>query len=383
MPRVGFLSRIFGYSNAVVVYNTPPASAPVAITQIPAVVRAIQLISADIARLPINIEREDGTLVDSPVASLLNREASRWQSSFEFRRYLTSCALNDGNGIAVIRRDSTGLVVELQPVPIGSVVAELTEEGVEYRINNVVLTQDQVLHVGAFPDPMNPAWFISPMDASAFAMRLAADQESAHSALVKTGSMGKIAIRHPGALADESVEAIRNAWQSMHATADGASRPLILREGMTAERISQETSTSSIDSRRFSVQEIGRAFGVPPEMLFQQGGGALSSQAETARAYADGAISAWATAWEAELTRKLCAPGEYVTIDTRPITRGSLKDQGTAWSKLVLAGIASPNDARLAIGLPPLVGYDTPTVSMPGGAAAAAFAPETEGTDND
>jgi HK97 family phage portal protein len=221
------------------------------------------------------------------------------------------------------------------------------------------------------------------MDACAYAMRLAADQESAHSALVKTGSMGKIAIRHPGALADESVEAIRNAWQTMHATADGASRPLILREGMTAERISQETSTSSIDSRRFSVQEIGRAFGVPPEMLFQQGGGALSSQAETARAYADGAISAWATAWEAELTRKLCAPGEYATVDTRPITRGSLKDQGTSWSKLVLAGIASPNDARLAIGLPPLVGYDTPTVSMPGGAAAAAFAPETEGTGND
>ena len=88
------------------------------------------------------------------------------------------------------------------------------------------------------------------------------------------------------------------------------------------------------------------------------------------------------SAWEAEITRKLCAPGEFAVIDTRPITRGSLKDQGTAWSKLVLSGIASPNDARQAIGLPPLVGYDTPTVSMPGGAAAVVNAPDTEGMDN-
>ena len=48
-----------------------------------------------------------------------------------------------------------------------------------------------------------------------------------------------------------------------------------------------------------------------------------------------------------------------------------LKDQGMAWSKLVLSGIASANDARLAIGLPPLEGFDVPTMSMPGGAAAA------------
>lgn len=377
---MGFLSRIFGFRNAVVVVAQPSGltTATPDPSTLPAVVRATQLIAADIARLPIRIETATGDIVESPIADLLNREASRWQSAYEFRRYITGNALIDGNGIALIRRDADGNVVELQPVPTGAVSVEMTDQGTMYQVGGSALGSDQVLHVGCYPDPMNPAWYVSPLDASDFAMRLAADQDAAHSALIKTGSMGKVAIRHPGALADESVEAIRDAWQTMHATADGASRPLILREGMTAEKISQETATSNLDSRRFSVQEVARAFGVPPEMLFQQGGGALASQAETARAYADGAIAAWAHAWEAELTRKLCAPGEFVKLDTRPITRGSLKDQGMAWSKLVLAGIATPNDARLAIGLPPLEGLDVATVSMPGGASAVSGGPEGE-----
>lgn len=376
---MGFLSRIFGFRNAVVVVAQPgfSTSTPDPSTM-PAVVRATQLIAADIARLPIRIENAAGDIIDSPVLDLLNRESSRWQSAYEFKRYITGNALLEGNGIALIRRDADGNIVELQPVPTGAVAVEMTDAGLTYQVGSSSLASDQVLHLGCYPDPGNPAWYVSPLDASDFAMRLAADQDSAHSALIKTGSMGKIAIKHPGALADESVEAIRDAWQTMHATADGASRPLILREGMTAERISQETATSNLDSRRFSVQEIARAFGVPPEMLFQQGGGALASQAETARAYADGAIAAWAHAWEAELTRKLCAPGEFVKLDTRPITRGSLKDQGMAWSKLVLAGIATPNDARQAIGLPPLEGLDTATVSMPGGAANIGSDPEGE-----
>jgi HK97 family phage portal protein len=306
----------------------------------------------------------------------MNADASRWQSGYEFRRFTTAVALTHGNGIAIIRRSGDGAVAELQPVPADALTGETTEEGVQYRIGSTRLASDQVLHVGCYPDYLNPCWFRSPLDAARQAMELAADENGVHQSLVKTGSMGKIALTHPGAMSDQAVQAIRDAWMNMHVSPDGAARPLILREGMKAEKISAETSTSMLESRRFSVQEIARAFGVPPEMLFQQGGGALASQAETARAYADGAIAAWASAWESELTRKLCRPGERVRFDVTPIVRGNLRDQGMAYSKLVLAGVMSPNDARHALGLPPVEGMDIPSVSMPGGAAAQTGAPD-------
>ncbi len=368
---MSWFSRIFAVKPTVVVWQSGATTPTVDPSTLPAVVRAVQLLSSDIARLPVRVERADGSIVeDHPVAQLLTRDASRWQSGFDFRRFVTSCALTSGNGLALIRRSSDGAVAELQPIPVGAARAQWTDDGVEYLIKDVKLAADQVVHLGAYPDLLFPAWFVSPLDAAAHAMQLAADQDAAHSALVKTGSTGKISLSHPGAMSDQAVESIRNAWQTMHATPDGASRPLILREGMKAERISQETSTSNLESRRFSVQEIARAFMVPPEMLFQQGGGALASQAETARAYVDGGLAMWVAAWSAEIERKLLAPGERLRFDVDVLLRGNLKDSGASLSKLVLGGIMAPNDARRRLGLPPIEGLDEPKLVMPGGASA-------------
>ena len=380
---MGLFDRIFRLKFGITWFSSPDPLVRASLESIPAVVRATNLIAGDIARLPVKVFDSEGQeIADHPVAALMNGDASRWQTGFELRRFTTTVALTRGNGFALIRRASDGSVAELQPVPADAFLGELTEEGMTYRLNDTTLQADQLLHLGCYPDPRQPCWFRSPIDAAKPAFELTADQDAAHAALVKTGSMGKVAIMHPGAMSDQTVEAIRNAWSTMHATADGASRPLILREGMKAERISQETSSSVLESRRFSVQEIARAYGVPPEMLFQQGGGALASQAETARAYSDGAIALWASAWESELTRKLCRPGERVKFDITPITRGSLRDQGMSYSKLVLAGVMSPNDARHMLGLPPVAGLDTPTVSMPGGASAEVGNPDAEGDQN-
>lgn len=370
---MGLFARFFGYKTGVAIYTRPEPIASTPAEALPAVVRAVNLISADIARLEIVIRGTDGKVIpDHPAASILTREASRWQSGFELRRFVTAVALHSGNGLAIIRRANDGTVAELQPVPDGAMNGELTESGIVYRIGNTTLSSDQVIHVGAYPDPLNPAWFRGPLDAARFCMNMAADQESSQANSVRTGSLGKVVISHPGAMSDQTVQAIRDAWSTMHATTDGASRPLILREGMKAEKIGQETWITSLENRKYSVSEVARAFGVPPEMLFQQGGGALSSQAETARAYVDSALSAWIAAWCAEVQRKLCAPGETVSMDTTPLLRGNLKDAGVSLSKLTLSGIMSPNDARRYIGLDPVDGMDEPTVTMPGGSSAAA-----------
>ena len=367
---MGLFARLFGYKTGVAIYTRPEPIASTPADALPAVIRAVNLISADIGRLEVRVAGPDGKAIpDHPATALLQRDASRWQTGYEFRRFVTSVALNSGNGLAIIRRANDGTVAELQPVPDGAMNGELTDDGIVYRIGNVTLASDQVLHVGCYQDPLNPAWFRGPLDAARFCMNMAADQESLQSAIIKGGGVGKIQISHPGAMSDQTVQAIRDAWMNNHATADGASKPLILREGMKAERIGSD-AMASIDARRYSVSEVARAFGVPPEMLFQAGGGALSSQVETARMYVDTALSAWIHAWCAEVQRKLCAPGETVTMDTTPLLRGNLKDAGLSLSKLTLAGIMSPNDARRQLGLEPIDGMDDPVVTMPGGASA-------------
>lgn len=374
--------RIFGFQSGVVVVHSGTPPIPPLAPQLPAVVRAVQLISTDIARLPKAVVDEKGNPVDSPIAQLLTRESSRWQSAFDFCRFMTACALETGNGLAIIRRDTNGDVVELQPLPRSVAFVEMLESGPRYRVIDQTLDNSQVLHIGAYPDLANPCWYISPIDAAPKAMDLACEEDAAHLALVRTGSTGKVAISHPGAMSDELVQNMRQAWQDMHASAGGAGRPLILREGMKAERLSPETSSSMIESRRFSVQEIARAFGVPPEMLFQQGGGALASQLETARAYVDGGLAQWVAAWEAEVTRKLLPEGQRLKIDTRPLLRGNLRDQGIALSKLALAGVLTPNEAREVMDMPEHEDGDELKANMPGAGAAAVGNDTNDGSQN-
>lgn len=338
---------------------------------LPAVVRAIQLIATDIARLPKCVVDANGNEVESTVVDLLTREASRWQSGYDFTRFVTAAALECGNGLAIIRRDGQGEVVELQPCARGSATLEMQEAGPMYRFPDSRLDSSQVLHLGAYPNLTNPCWFMSPLEAAPYAMELACEESAAALGLVRTGGTGKTAISHPGAMSDETVQAIRDAWKTMHQSADAGSRPLILREGMTAAALAKDPMVAMTDSRKFSVQEIARAFGVPPEMLYQQGGGALASQVETARAYVDGGLAQWVAAWEAEITRKLLPPGQRLVIDTKPLLRGNLRDQGMALSKLTLAGIMTPNDARAVMDLPMHEEGDELKAMMPGAGGGA------------
>lgn len=368
-----FWQRVFGFrSNGAFVVTLPGATPTMPLPEcLPSVVRAIQLLSTDIARLPKMVVDADGNAVESPIGDLLNREASRWQSGYDFTRFLTASALECGNGIAIIRRDGQGEVVELQPCPRGVAQMQMIESGPIYRFTDSTLDSSQVLHIGAFPDLSNPCWYMSPLDAAPYAMQLACEEDAAHLSLVRTGGTGKTSLSHPGAMSDETVQSMREAWKTMHVSADAASRPLILREGMTAAALAKDPVLAMIESRKFSVQEVARAFGVPPEMLYQQGGGALASQVETARAYVDGGLAQWIAAWESEVTRKLLPPGQRLVIDTKPLLRGNLRDQGMALSKLTLAGVMTPNDARDVMDLPAHEEGDELKAMMPGAGGGA------------
>ncbi len=165
---MGIFARFFGFKSGVAIYTRPEPIVASPADAIPAVVRATNLISADIARLPVSVYDSEGQeIVGHPVEMLLNRDASRWQSGYEFRRYTTSVALTHGNGIALIRRGSDGEIAELQPVPADAMSGEITEEGVQYRIGSLVMNADQVLHIGAYPDQLNPCWYRSPLDVAA------------------------------------------------------------------------------------------------------------------------------------------------------------------------------------------------------------------------
>jgi|GEM_PF-5267452 len=56
-------ARFFGFKSGVAIYTRPEPIVSAPVDAIPAVVRATQLISADIARLPISVLDSDGQTI--------------------------------------------------------------------------------------------------------------------------------------------------------------------------------------------------------------------------------------------------------------------------------------------------------------------------------
>ncbi len=361
--------RLFGYSQTVYLIGSGATAADV-YTESPeglaATVCAIERLSTDVSRVRAKVVDAAGIEVPSPVGDLLNGSANRAQSGYAFRRFLTASSLRYGNGLAIIRRNAAGGLEELIPVLPHLVGMAWADTGPVYRVGGELLPADEVLHIGAIPDPTNPFWFLSPLEAAPAVFTTACGENTAHRTLAKTGLPGKLAVESPNKLDDGVIERIKRRFKELSKEEDGVAEPLVLQLGMKANALFPNNSDWILKAREFSVREIARVFDVPVELLHHA---QLASQAETARAYVDGGLARWASAWAAEVQQKLLPPGQRLVLETRALLKGNLKDQGMGLSKLVLAGVMTPNEARTGwLDLDRMQGGDELTVSMPGAA---------------
>jgi phage portal protein BeeE len=118
---------------------------------VPAIVRAVNLISTDSARLDLTVTRRDGSVVeDSPAVDLLYGNTASFLSGYEMRKWLATSALYFGNGYLLIRRDlRTGDPVALDPVDPSAVSVEIKGSEARYIVNNSVVDDSSLIHVRA------------------------------------------------------------------------------------------------------------------------------------------------------------------------------------------------------------------------------------------
>ena len=354
---MSWLSRILAprearsLSGGWLTYNTASGSTP-APDSLAATHRCISLISNDLASLAIDVG------ADAPLDL-----SSRWHSAFELRRLLQSDALRYGNAFAFIARQGDE-IAELVYVAPTRVQLIQTRADYEFTIDGVGVEYPDLLHIRALPNG-NPLWGVSPLRQCATAFTLAATQDLTGVEAMKNAGLGKVAIVHPASMSVEAKKALKEAYKREHVGAGNISSPLVLSEGIKVDKISDPFGAAGwLDSRRFSVSEIGRAFGVPGQLMFSVDGGTLTSVYEAYRTYIDGCLSHWARTWTAEITRKLLPPGRAASMQTDSLIRAGMSDLAQSWATLVAAGIATRNEARAAHALAPLAGLDTPTMRL-------------------
>ena len=345
---------------------------------VPAIVRAVNLISTDSARLDLTVTRRDGSVVeDSPAVELLYGNTASFLSGYEMRKWLATSALYFGNGYLLIRRDlRTGDPVALDPVDPSAVSVEIKGSEARYIINNSVVDDSSLIHVRASTDPRSPWLGVSPIDQCSRVLGTQAILDQAIEELAKSGFVGKLAIEHPGPLTATARDSMRTKWAEQHSGADKLGFPAFFGEGMKASQMAADAAARLMDAKRMGVEEVARAFGVPPQLLYQGEG---RSQPEIAQAYVTHCLAPFCAGIDAELSRKLLPPGERMKTDLVPITQGDFRTAGKAYAALIQVGALAPNDARVRLGLPRIAGLDDPAPVISGITPTANLADAGEG----
>lgn len=255
--------------------------------QVTAVSACVQLISGAVASLPMHVYRrtDDGDLLRDVNANLwwvLNEEFSpRWPASSGWA-FLTASRLLHGDGFAEILRSPSGRISGLVPIHPNRVRVIATPDGARlvYEIQPDptiesprpdvlrirVLDQDDVLHVPGFG--FNG---LRGMSALRHALRNSAGlavsaQRFSHSFLSNM-ARPDYALRTDQALNDAQYDRLQEMIDQ-HRGVLNPGRPMLLEGGLDIKTLTMPMEEMQLlETRRFQVEEIARAFGVQPFMI--------------------------------------------------------------------------------------------------------------------
>jgi HK97 family phage portal protein len=342
--------------------------------QVPAVIACVKTISDGCATPELHVYRElpggaRELARNIPEYRLLNRRPNEWQTSFEFRRTMTMHAALTGDALA-IKTKSGNRVRELIPVVPGQF--HIDRRG---RYDVVYRCYDEFGLIGEFgaDDVLHlPNWQwdalkgLNAVRLAASAMGLAIAAETNQATLQANGGRPAGILTTDQKIGEEAVERLRESWRRQMklqrngtAILDGGWKYLSL--AMTG------VDGQHLETRRFQVEEIARAYGVFPIMIGHSDKSATFASTESFfGAHEKHTMAPWRQLWKQRLDEFVLdgAGPLFVEFDNRYLLAGSMRDRAQWARTMAEMGIYTRNELRDEEGKDPLPGLDEPLTPM-------------------
>lgn len=355
-----WLRELFGATPSAAGVSVTPASA----MRCTAVRRAVAAISEPIGSLPLHVYRRDGEArerdVGHPVARLL-RDPNPWTSASEFREQLQRDCLLHGNGLALITRVN-GEPRELLRLDPASVQIEADDFGgpVYRQVSGEqrrTLPREDVFHIRAAS--LDGVRGESPVRQCREAIATALVLEKHVAKLFGTGAKPGGVIEVPLDTPEDAYRSMLAAWRQSNEGSENSGRTALLVNGATFRPITMtSTDAQLLELRKYAVDEIARAFSVPPHLLYEMGRATWGNAAELGSVFVTFSLMRWIKAWQNEIRLKLFKPEErddfFAEFLLEDLLKADLSARATAYSQLRAAGIMSINECRARENLPPI-----------------------------
>ncbi|WP_319528978.1 phage portal protein [uncultured Cohaesibacter sp.] len=342
-----------------------------------AVWSCVNLLSGTIGTLPLSVYRKDGEsrieAVDHPLYSVLHESPNFNLTAVDFWEFMAAALELKGNAFA--RKVRTGArIVSLEPIYAevsvtknndGSLRYCWTEDGEHFD-----LLEDDVLHIRGFGGNALGGFSTLHFARHSFGIARAVDKSA--------GSTFKNGLRPSGALTfekfltDEQRKTANETLTEKFLGAVNSGRPLILEGGTKWEPLTLNPEDAQmLESRKFSVEEICRFFGVPPHMVghTEKNTSFGTGLEQQTLSFIKFTLRRRLKRIEQALKKQLLSPadraaGFYVEFNLEGLLRGDSKGRANFYQSGLNNGWLTINEVRRRENLSPVAGGDVPRMQM-------------------
>lgn len=309
--------------------------------------------------------------VEDDIAWLLDMQASPEMSAFECRQVLVHDALLGGNGYAEIERNGRGDPVWMYRLCPERVHPERTLSGrLVYRITNdgredSYLFPEQIFHLrGLGADGLVG---YSVIEMAKRTLKLGMDQERFGSSFFSKGPMPGGILKLPGNVKKEERDEAKKSFQKAYGGAKNAGNVITVSGGMEFTPLSLPNSDAQfLESRRFSVEEVCRWYGVPPHKIADLTRSTNNNIEHQAIEWVQDCLLPWCRRLETEANIKLFGRvnrgKRFTVLNLNTLLRGDNATQTETVTKKVNSGLMTVNEGRNFFDMNPIEDGDTPLI---------------------
>ena len=322
-----------------------------------AVWACVSVISRTIAALPWHVferSRDGREPVDNAIGWMLNNQPNGEMSSFALRETLMVHVLTWGNAYAEIERDMAGRAVALWPLPPDRVRIERDASGalsylVEASGGSTRLPARDVFHIhGMGFDGVSG---YSPVQMAARSIGMGVAQDVFGQAFYANGTTFGALIEMPAGMSKEQIAQAEDYYNGKTRGPDKAFRIQVAPTGVKTHQLSMPmTDAQFLESRKFSVNEIARWYGVPPHKIADLDRATNNNIEHQGIEFVTDAIVPWAVRLEQEANAKLFgarAQGRvYTKLNVSALMRGDSKSRAEYYRAMTQMGAMSINEVR-------------------------------------
>ena len=332
-----------------------------------AVFSAVDVISTDIACLPLATYRREGNdarVVAPEIAAnkLFSNAPNEEGNAFRLRQALMGHVLLWGNGYLEIVRNGRGQPIELHPLNPARTQPKRDDWTGKLRYhlidNDKFLLPENVVHVAGLGFDGLCGYSVIHMCRNSIGLTIAAEEFGG--SFFGNGAVPLGIIKHPRKLGATARQNLRESIYQVHQGSKNAHHTMVLEEGAEWQgRTMPLEDAQFLETRQFQVVDIARMFRVPPHKLGDYSEAHLNSTEEANSNYESTTLLGWATASEAEFDNKLLFQSErdrriFWHHNFAHLRRANTQVRTGYYQVMRNTGAMSSDDIRVSEGLNPI-----------------------------